>query len=122
MSCSYDRSLSANGSESLSPLLTTIMCFNSGHSSRIPETLRRRAGSVTKIVAPESCKRSLTGSGPNAENSGPMTPPAFSTPITAKYNSGSRSMKTKTRSPRFMPRLVMTLANLSDCSLNSAKV
>ena len=39
-------------------------------------------------LAPASTIRSSTGSGPNAENSGPITPPAFKTPRAADIQFG----------------------------------
>ena len=50
------------------------MCFTFAHSS----------GLVTSTFAPLSCSRSFTASGPNAENSGPMTAPSFSVPNAVK--------------------------------------
>ena len=44
---------------------------------------RQRSGLVRSTTAPESARRSFTASGPKAENSGPMTAPAFSVPKTA---------------------------------------
>ena len=122
MSSSYARSPSSGGSVSRPFLFTTTTCLSAGQSPRIPEILRRSAGSVTSTVAPEFSRRSRTGSGPNAENSGPTTAPALRMPKKATYSSGMRSMNRNTRPPCSTPRLLTTLANLSVCSFIWAKV
>ena len=78
-----------------------------------------RSGEVTKYAAPASSILSFTGSGPNAEKRGAITPPAFNIPIAAKYNSGNLSIKMKTLSPFCIPRSSITCPNLSDSRLKS---
>ena len=88
-------------------------------SLRIGEIFFLRSGEVIKYDAPASNILSLTGSGPNAENKGAITPPAFNIPIAAKYSSGNLSIKMKTLSPFCIPKSSITCPNLSDSFLKS---
>ncbi len=96
------------------PCSTMMMCLRSGRCGFICSTFARWSGDVTSTFAPASASRSPAASGPNAENSGPVTQPAFSVPKTAAYSSGTRSMKQNTRSPFAMPSVPSTFANWFD--------
>ncbi len=63
------------------------------------------------MLVPESRARSLTASGPKAENSGPAMPPILTMPSIAMYNSDVRSRYTKMRSPFLAPSSIRPLAN-----------
>ena len=108
MSALHEMSVSASSCSSRPSMMIT--CSRLGRSSRIAFTLESSFGVVTIALPSARPTRSAIGSGPKAENSGAASAPSLSAPKKAKYSSGMRSLRKKTRSPFSMPALRSALA------------
>jgi len=83
-------------------------------------TLRSYSASVVTSTLPRPrLMRVLSGSGPNAANSGDTAAPHFRPPSTAAYSSGTRPQSTNTASPLPTPSARYTLAKRLDIAASS---